>query len=179
MPALQETSKIGSFPRSQPFNRDWESSKGTAVITKNPLASNSTAAKIPRFRKFQCRELKLFGPYFISSAVCHLPSDLRERSVHEVWLHFFAVLTDLLARGFPEVQYELEPEEKALIRSTFATVKREMAEVGEATFLKLFSTYSTSKMYLPHRTSAADELALIQALDNHGMLLIKVHTLKF
>ena len=111
--------------------------------------------------------------------MCHLPSDLRERSVHEVWLHFFSVLTDLLARGFPEVQYELEPEEKALIRSTFATVKREMAEVGEATFLKLFSTYSTSKMYLPHRTSAADELALIQALDNHGMLLIKVSAHSF
>lgn len=62
------------------------------------------------------QELSLFGPFFVSNSVRHLPSHLRERKFQELWIRFFAILIELLERGYPEQEIELDHREKALIR---------------------------------------------------------------
>lgn len=36
--------------------------------------------------------MSLLGPYFVSCAVCHLPSHLRERKIQEAWIALFGAI---------------------------------------------------------------------------------------
>ena len=65
---------------------------------------------------FQMSELLLLGPYFVSAAVTVLPSHLRERKIQESWLKLFQMISGLMKRGYPEVEYRLDDQEKAILR---------------------------------------------------------------
>ena len=125
-------------------------------------------------------DMGLLGPYVVSSAVVRLPSHLRERGHQEAWLRFFSALNELMARGYPEIEFRLTMREKTILRSSFSVVKA--APGGEAAILKLFQTYcsssssSSSSSARKGRARLAleeDELALAQAMENHGLLLLK------
>ena len=48
-------------------------------------------------------------------------------------------------------------------------------QVGVKTFLKLFQTYSNSKVFFPaFKETPLENLTLNEALQNHGMKLVKV-----
>lgn len=58
----------------------------------------------------------------------------------------------------------------------FRSILREnMSEVGIATFMGLFHTHSTSKVYFPvFRDSPLEDLEMSEALQNHGMRIMRV-----
>lgn len=118
--------------------------------------------------------MALLGPYVVSSAVRHLPSHLRGRHYQEAWLKFFSALNELMGRGYPEIEFKLTAKEKSILRDTFASIRT--AAGGEAAILKLFQTYSSSSLRggRAKLTAPEDELALSQAMENHGLLLLKV-----
>lgn len=68
---------------------------------------------------------------------------------------------------------KLTSREKDTIKATFKLIQ---SIGGESTVLKLFQTYSTTNMNMPIslKYSPQEELLLNQAMENHGLLLIKV-----
>ena len=88
----------------------------------------------------------------------------------------FEVIGKLLARGYPSVEYALHRCEKEVIKKTAELIRAEISTVaGVKTYLKLFQTYSTAKVFIPSiKESPMEDLYLDQALNNHGLMLIKV-----
>lgn len=139
-------------------------------------------------------EMLVIGPHFVACSVRYLPSTLRERRIQESWLHFFAVIMELMHNGYPDVEVTLSPAEKALVKRTLGSVRREMDQVGVVTFAKLFHTYAATKdisIYcsssvstpsitsgsnerLSNKGKSEDDLVLSDALQNHAGLLVKV-----
>eukprot|EP00095_Tigriopus_kingsejongensis_P008927 maker-scaffold199_size265817-snap-gene-0.10 protein:Tk08927 transcript:maker-scaffold199_size265817-snap-gene-0.10-mRNA-1 annotation:"PREDICTED: cytoglobin-1-like" len=116
------------------------------------------------------------GPFFVSSACQYLPSKLRaKQDIQESWIRLFVVMTELMKRGAGDVEFELSTEEKVHIKRTFRLLKTNLKDVGTATFITLFQNYSTSKMFFPTiKDSPLEDLTLNEALQNHGLRLMKV-----
>lgn len=121
-------------------------------------------------------EMIALGPFFVSAAVQYLPSKLRSRQdIQDSWIRLFMVMTELMKRGAGDVEFELSDDEKTHIRRTFHLLKANLKELGTATFINLFQNYSTSKMFFPTiKDSPLEDLTLNEALQNHGLRLMKV-----
>ncbi len=72
----------------------------------------------------QAQELSMLGPFFASAAVHHLPAKFKFtknlEDIKDSWERVFAVLSDLMLRGYPGIEMQLTDEEKAIVKRTFA-----------------------------------------------------------
>ena len=121
----------------------------------------------------------MLGAFYVKSAYNHLPESMsQQRKYSDSWLHFFAVVSSMMRRGFPslEVEFELAPEEKRCVQRTMPVILKEIDQVGPAVILNMFKTYPLSMIYF-----AAFRNLLFQDIkpDNedlvrHGKLFVKV-----
>ena len=72
------------------------------------------------------------------------------------------------------MELTLSAGEKTVIRDTFVIVKREVSSLdGETAMLRLFQTMSLAND-MKKVQDPREEMTLMEALNNHGLLLIKV-----
>ncbi len=79
--------------------------------------------------------------------------------------------------GYPEVAYELSRTERACVRATLSAASATAANSagGEEALLKMFRTCSTASITVPsvRGATAEEEMMLVEAMENHGVLLFK------
>ncbi len=65
----------------------------------------------------------MLGPFFAARVPSHLPnkvkSSLNMEDVRDSYERFFAVMSTLMGRGYPNLEVDLCPEEKVIIKRTF------------------------------------------------------------
>ena len=75
-------------------------------------------------RPLQVQEMKMLGPFFAARVSHYLPSKIKSQvnldDVRDSYERFFAVMSTLMGRGYPNAEVDLCPEEKLVVRRTFA-----------------------------------------------------------
>ena len=95
--------------------------------------------------------MAMLGPFFASRVPDRLPSKLRHslnaEDVRDSYERLFAVMTALMARGYPNAEVDLGPDEKDIVRRTFASVylSPDLAFLSSKIF---FSTQPNSREYV-------------------------------
>ncbi len=66
----------------------------------------------------------MLGPFYASRVHQYLPTKVKHslnlEDVRDSYERFFAVMSALMGRGYPNVEVDLCPEEKLIVRRTFA-----------------------------------------------------------
>ncbi|XP_040573044.1 uncharacterized protein [Lepeophtheirus salmonis] len=99
-------------------------------------------------------ELLPFGPVFLTCSVHYFPLSQRSNiDVTNSWIRLFLYMNEMMRGGYPNIEYELNKEEKAIISQGFGVLKRTLApspnNSQNVCLESEFKSFALSKIYLP------------------------------